>query len=179
VELLQAFLQVAGADDALVLVGDGPEKERLTAWRHRPAATVRFLPFANQTEMPCVTGWRTFSPCPRAATTRLGAGRQRAMHLGIPCLVSDLVGCQRDWCSPVRPAGCFADRPEALAATLRSALRTPPEELQRLSRNARATISGYTYQQTSDGLLQRSPACRPAEFHAHFHRQRIFLPVPP
>ena len=40
-----------------------------------------------------------------------------------------------------------------MAAVLRTALRTTPEEMHRLSRNALATVARYTYPQTSDGLL--------------------------
>lgn len=53
VGLLAAFVAVATPADALVFVGDGAEKERLTALAAaHPAACVRFLPFANQSEMP-------------------------------------------------------------------------------------------------------------------------------
>jgi glycosyltransferase involved in cell wall biosynthesis len=68
--------------------------------------------------------------------------------------VSDLVGCQRDLVLPgetgwVFPAGDAA----ALEAALRRALTTPPAELARLRRNVAARISGYTYEQTTQGLF--------------------------
>ncbi len=47
-----------------------------------------------------------------------------------------------------------AGEPGALAAALRRALATPPVELQQLARNALARVSGYTYGQTTAGLLQ-------------------------
>ena len=84
-----------------------------------------------------------------------GLAVNEAMHLGVPCLVSDRVGCQRDLVQDgetgwVFPAGDAA----ALAAVLQAALRAPPGELRRRGRNALATVARYTYQQTSDGLLE-------------------------
>ena len=77
------------------------------------------------------------------------------MHLGLPCLVSDVVGCQRDLVLPGKTGWVFpADNLPALAATLSTALRTSPEEMQRFSQAAIETMKDYTYQQTSAGLLQ-------------------------
>ncbi len=157
VELLQAFLQVATREDALVFVGDGEEKERLAALAAtRPEAHVRFLPFANQSEMPARYLLADIFVLPsRGSYETWGLAVNEAMHLGVPCLVSDRVGCQRDLVQDgetgwVFPAGDAA----ALAAVLQAALRAPPGELRRRGRNALATVARYTYQQTSDGLLE-------------------------
>jgi glycosyltransferase involved in cell wall biosynthesis len=46
-----------------------------------------------------------------------GLAVNEAMHLGVPCLVSDLVGCQRDLVTPGETGWVFsADDPEALAS---------------------------------------------------------------
>ena len=164
VELLSAFLQVATPDDALVFVGDGAEKARLTALAAtRPAALVRFLPFANQSEMPARDLLADIFALPsRGGYETWGLAVNEAMHLGVPCLVSDLVGCQRDLVRPGETGWVFpANDPAALAAMLKSALRTPPQEMLRLRRNALATIAHYNYQQTGDGL-QQALACLPA-----------------
>lgn len=155
-ELLQAFLQVATPADALVFVGDGAAKTRLTALAAaHPAACVRFLPFANQSEMPARYLLADLLALPsRGSYETWGLAVNEAMHLGVPCLVSDLVGCQRDLVRPGETGWVFpAEDRAALAATLSTALRAPPEELARLGRNALALIAGYTYKQTGDGLL--------------------------
>ena len=156
VELLEAFVQVATAADALVFVGDGAEKARLTALAAvHPHICVRFLPFANQSEMPARYLLADIFVLPsRGSYETWGLAVNEAMHLGVPCLVSDLVGCQRDLVHPGETGWVFpaADR-SALAAALQQALRASPDELMRLKRNALATIAGYTYQQTSDGLI--------------------------
>jgi len=157
VELLQAFLQVATPADALVFVGDGAEKARLTALAaSQPGACVRFLPFANQSEMPARYLLADIFTLPaRGSYETWGLAVNEAMHLGVPCLVSDLVGCQRDLVHPGETGWVFpAEDCGALATTLQTALRTTPEALARLRRHAHATVSSYTYQQTSEGLFQ-------------------------
>jgi glycosyltransferase involved in cell wall biosynthesis len=54
-ELLAAFLALQPRHAALVMVGSGEEKEALhEIARAAPAASVHFLPFANQSEMPAL-----------------------------------------------------------------------------------------------------------------------------
>ncbi len=165
VALLQAFLQVATPADALVFVGDGQEKARLTALAAAsPAACVRFLPFANQSEMPARYRLADIFVLPsRGAYETWGLAVNEAMHLGVPCLVSDRVGCQRDLVQPGETGWVFpAEDPTELTTALGAALRAPVEEMTRLGRNALATIGGYTYQQTSAGLLQALASLPPA-----------------
>jgi len=165
VALLQAFLEVATPDDALLFVGDGAEKKRLTDLvAAHPAACVRFLPFANQSEMPARYLLADIFALPSHGHYETwGLAVNEAMHLGVPCLVSDLVGCQRDLVQAGETGWVFpADEAGALARTLREALRTPATDLPRLSRNARATIAGYSYRQTSDGLLAALASLPPA-----------------
>ena len=156
VELLRAFLDAATGADALVFVGDGPLKGELEALaRTRVDRCVQFLPFANQSEMPARYLLADIFALPsRGFYETWGLAVNEAMHLGVPCLVSDLVGCQRNLVLPgetgwVFPAGDTA----ALPSALRDALRTSPDELARLRQNVAANISGYTYEQTSGGLL--------------------------
>lgn len=165
VALLEAFLASATPTDALLFVGDGAEKDRLTALAAtRPDAHVRFLPFANQSEMPARYLLADLFVLPsRGHYETWGLAVNEAMHLGVPCLVSDLVGCQRDLVTPGETGWVFAaEDPAALTATLRAALRTPPEEMRRLGRNALATAGRYTYRQASDGLLAALASLPPA-----------------
>lgn len=165
VALLEAFLATATPADALVFVGDGAEKDRLIALAAtRPDAHVRFLPFANQSEMPARYLLADIFVLPsRGHYETWGLAVNEAMHLGVPCLVSDLVGCQRDLVTPGATGWVFAaDDPAALAVALRTALRTPPAEIRRLGQNALATAARYTYQQTSDGLLAALASLPPA-----------------
>ncbi|HEY4246553.1 MAG TPA: glycosyltransferase family 4 protein [Lacunisphaera sp.] len=156
VELLEAFIQIAAPDTALVFVGDGAEKERLKALAaSHSEVCVTFLPFANQTEMPARYLLADIFALPsRGHYETWGLAVNEAMHLGVPCLVSDLVGCQTDLVHAGETGWFFrADDFTALVATLRTALEMPAEELSRLGQTAKTRIAAHTYQQTTDGLL--------------------------
>lgn len=156
--LLDAFLSLNPANAALVFVGDGPLKEAL----HRralenPAAIVRFLPFANQSEMPTRLALADLLALPsRGCYETWGLVVNEAMHLGVPALVSDRVGCQRDLVAEGETGWVFrADDAAGLRATLQRALEdvARPERRAALRRAVRSRISGYTYTQTTAGLL--------------------------
>jgi glycosyltransferase involved in cell wall biosynthesis len=156
VALLQAFQQVATEADALVFVGDGSEKERLQQLAaSRPDVCIRFLPFANQSEMPARYLLADVFVLPsRGHYETWGLAVNEAMHLGVPCLVSDLVGCQQDLVIPGETGWVFpAGNPAALASALQAALRAPPGQLRHLGNGARERAANYTYRQSGDGLL--------------------------
>jgi glycosyltransferase involved in cell wall biosynthesis len=157
-ELLRAFLELDRRDAALVFVGEGEEKAALQeeAGRARPAA-VHFLPFANQTEMPARYLLADLFVLPsRGSYETWGLAVNEAMHLGVPALVSDRVGCQRDlvtdgetgWVFRIGEAG-------ALAAKLGEALDAlgRPGGRERFRAAALQRISGYSYAQATAGLL--------------------------
>jgi glycosyltransferase involved in cell wall biosynthesis len=155
-ELLQAFQAVAGPNDALVLAGDGPERNALeVAAARRPDVAVRFLPFANQSEMPARYLMADVFALPsRGHYETWGLAVNEAMHMGRPCLVTDRVGCQRDLVEPgqtgwVVPAGDA----EALAPALALILRATAGEIHDLGRKAQERAGRYTYAQTTAGLM--------------------------
>lgn len=158
VELLQAFLRIATPDDALVFVGDGADKSRLNALAaSQPATCVRFLPFANQSEMPARYLLADIFILPsRGNYETWGLAVNEAMHMGVPCLVSNRVGCQRDLITHGETGWVFsADDPAALGSTLMTALEAiaNPAMRNRLREAILSRISGYTYAQTTQGLL--------------------------
>ncbi len=156
-ELLEAFLALDAPGIALVFVGDGEEKTALLdRVRAAPPGRVHFLPFANQSEMPARYLLADIFALPsRGLYETWGLAVNEAMHLGVPCLVSDLVGCQRDlvldgetgW---VCRAGDVANLREKLA----TALATTPAQLEKIKSAAAAKISGYTYAQATEGFLR-------------------------
>lgn len=155
VELLRAFLEVAGDRDAIVFVGDGTLRGELEAIAAaRPDRHVRFLPFANQTEMPVRYQMADLFALPsRGHYETWGLAVNEAMHGGVPCLVSDLVGCQQDLVTPGETGWVFpAEDPRALVETVRDALRTPPDVLRRLGQAAQSRASRYTYAEAAAGL---------------------------
>lgn len=158
-ELLQAFLEVGEAGTALVFVGDGPELGRLqaSAGARDDGPPVRFLPFANQSEMPSRYLLASLFVLPsRGVYETWGLAVNEAMDMGLPCLVSSRVGCQRDLVTQGETGWVFdSDDPSSLARTLRSALTELGSSARRSELRAAIgrRIAGYSYEKTTDGLL--------------------------
>jgi len=152
-ELLAAFLALGLPRTALVFVGDGPEAPALReAARAAPPGRVHFLPFANQTEMPARYRLGDVFALPsRGLYETWGLAVNEAMHLGVPCLVSDRVGCQQDLVEDgvtgwVFRADDAADLRGKLSAALTGDLADFPGRIA-------ARIAGYGYAQATAGLL--------------------------
>ena len=157
-ELVEAFVNLRPANAVLVIVGDGPEKNTLLELaRSAPEGTIRFLRFANQSEMPARYLFADLLVLPsRGHYETWGLAVNEAMHLGTPALVSDLVGCQRDLVTNGETGWVFrANEPGALQSRLAAALDTlaRPAEVARIKANVAARIARYTYAETTVGLL--------------------------
>lgn len=156
-ELLKAFISVATSKDALVLVGDGVEKPELKklAAAH-PQISVHFLPFANQSEMPIrYLMADIFVLASRGNYETWGLAVNEAMHLGVPCLVSDRVGCQQDLVTDGETGWVVdSEHPDSIADKLSIALSTLDNKtaLAAMSTAIAKRITQYTYTQATEGL---------------------------
>jgi len=153
-ELLEAFLALRPAHAALVFVGEGEEKPALLELARRaPAGAVHFLPFANQSEMPSRYALADIFALPsRGWYETWGLAVNEAMHLGVPALVSDRVGCQRDLVTEGETGWVFrADDPNHLRERLAAALGA---DLAAYRPRVAARIAGYRYAQASAGLAR-------------------------
>lgn len=163
-ELLDAFLSVASENDAIVFVGEGAEKSHLVARAAQfPGHTVRFLPFANQSAMPSRYLLADVFTLPsRGHYETWGLAVNEAMHMGVPCLVSDRVGCQRDLVTDGETGWVFlANDPASLREKLSTVLRSDPGVRARLAVNIARRIADYTYEQATAGLLRVLRTLRP------------------
>lgn len=155
--LLQAFLALAPPDTALVFVGQGEELPFLeAAAAARPDVVVRFLPFANQSEMPARYLLADIFALPsRGLYETWGLSVNEAMHLGVPCLVSNRVGCQRDLVTDGVTGWVFrAADPSALASTLFRALQDISHRGPDIRAAVARRIAGYTYEHATEGLMR-------------------------
>jgi glycosyltransferase involved in cell wall biosynthesis len=151
--LLESFLALRPPGAALVFVGDGEERELLKARaRQAPPGTVHFLPFANQSEMPaCYLLADVFALPSRGLYETWGLAVNEAMHMGVPCLVSDRVGCQQDLITDGETGWVFRAGDRAhLQAKLAEALAA---DLAPFKPRVAARIAGYTYETAAFGLL--------------------------
>ena len=120
---------------------------------------MHFLPFANQSEMPARYLLADIFALPsRGLYETWGLAVNEAMHLGLPCLVSDRVGCQRDLVTDGETGWVFhADDAAQLRAKLAAALTV---DLTPFRARVAARLAGYTYPQTGAGLLAALPSLR-------------------
>lgn len=158
-ELLEAFLALNPTNAALVFVGDGPEKEAMHATATAAgAASVHFLPFANQSEIPaCYLLADVFALPSRGLYETWGLAVNEAMHLGVPALVSDRVGCARDLITEGETGWVFpAEDRAALKAKLREALEavSVAPRRERMREQVMARVAGYNYESAAAGLAQ-------------------------
>jgi glycosyltransferase involved in cell wall biosynthesis len=157
VELLRAFLALRAPEAALVFVGDGEQKNALHELaRGAPAGAVHFLPFANQSEMPARYLLADVFVLPsRGHYETWGLAVNEAMHLGVPALVSDLVGCQRDLVTDGETGWVFpATEPTALQMKLGEALAAVRRDRAGFRTRVTQRIAGYTYATATAGLLR-------------------------
>jgi glycosyltransferase involved in cell wall biosynthesis len=168
VELLRVFQELSPIDTALVFVGDGSEREKLQAMAAYASGTagnalIRFLPFANQSEMPSRYTLADIFVLPSRADT-WGLAINEAMHMGVPCIVSNRVGCQRDLVTDGETGWVFdAADPSALKNCLSRALSDISSGARRgeIQGAVLRRIAGYTYAQTTEGLLKALASLQP------------------
>ncbi len=154
--LLESFLNIAPSDSALVFVGDGPQRPQLEALAAtRPDLAIRFLPFANQSEMPVRYALADIFALPSIGLYETwGLAVNEAMHAGVPCLVSDRVGCQQDLVTEGETGWVFsASDPKGLHQALARALAANAPDHTRLRAGVALRIARYTYEQAGSGLL--------------------------
>lgn len=165
-QLLESFEEVPRPGWALVFVGHGGERPALEARaRQGTGSVVRFLPFANQSEMPARYLMADLFVLPsRGLYETWGLAVNEAMHMGVPCLASSRVGCQGDLVTDGETGWVFdPDRPGALSAALSRAIAElgSPDRVGEIRRQVGRRISEYTYARTAGGLLEALSSLQP------------------
>jgi glycosyltransferase involved in cell wall biosynthesis len=156
--LLEAFLELAPPNALLVFVGEGEDKAALQARAAAQAgARVRFMPFANQSEMPARYLAADLMVLPsRGHYETWGLAVNEAMCLGTPCLVSDRVGCREDLITEGETGWSFrVEDPAGLKRALAAALGdlADPAGRARLKIHLAARMARYDYSAAAQGLL--------------------------
>jgi glycosyltransferase involved in cell wall biosynthesis len=154
--LLRAFAANPPPNAVLVFAGDGEQRDALQTAAAASKAPVKFLPFANQSEMPgryLIADVFVLPSQGRYETWGLAVNE--AMHMGVPCLVSDQVGCQRDLVTEGETGWVFPAGDEAaLNTALARAAHTLQENPSALRARVAARVARYTYAQATDGLMR-------------------------
>lgn len=153
--LLRAFAQLAPPDTTLALVGDGPLAPALRALAAgRP--NIVFAPFQNQSAVPRVLAAADLLVLPSQGPEETwGLVVNEAMAAGLPCLVSDHVGCREDLVLENQTGWSFpAGDQAALAAALARALAAmgDPSRAAALRAAALARVQAYSYPRATAAL---------------------------
>lgn len=165
-QLLESFMGLNRRDAALVFVGQGQDRALLEARAAAgPDSVVRFLPFANQSEMPLRYLMADLFVLPSRGTYETwGLAVNEAMHMGVPSLVSSSVGCQRDLVTHGETGWVFdPEDPGALSDALSQALGEldSPERATAIRNAVAQRISGYTYEKAAGGVTAALAAVCP------------------
>jgi glycosyltransferase involved in cell wall biosynthesis len=123
-DLLRAFAKAQMADGLLIFAGDGPLRPQLEAEAFALGVQdrVRFLGFANQSQLPAIYTAADLLVLP-SEYEPFGLVVNEAMCCGCPVIASDRVGAARDLVTPVCPEWIFpCGDVEALAILLKDAL---------------------------------------------------------
>jgi len=151
-DLLEA---AAGVPEArVVLVGDGPLREKLKARAERPDLTgrVEFVGFKNQMELPAYLAAADCLVLPSDGTETWGLIVNEAMACGKPAIVSEACGCEPDLIVQGETGYSFKlGDIKALADCLR---RFGKNRDQDWSGKVRRKVAEYSMVQATEGLMK-------------------------
>ncbi len=118
-----------------------------------PPIAVRFLGFQNQTQLSPYYYAADLLVLPSLHSETWGLVVNEALHHGLPCVVSDAVGCAPDLIEPgVTGEIAAAGSAESLAAALERAL--PLAGRADIRARCREKVSGYTVEKAAEGIAQ-------------------------
>jgi glycosyltransferase involved in cell wall biosynthesis len=154
-DLLRAFAKSTSSHGLLVFAGEGPLRPSLEAEAATlgVATQVRFLGFANQTQLPAIYTSADLMVLP-SQYDAFGVVVNEAMLCGCPVAASDHVGAARDLIENGRtgfvyPCGDI----DALAAVLRQALENRGQ-LSAMGRAARARMESWSPRENIDAAVE-------------------------
>jgi glycosyltransferase involved in cell wall biosynthesis len=158
IDAVRCLPQAERSRIVVIFVGSGPEQERLQAQAAGDdPVRVRFAGFQNQTQLsPYYHAADLFvmpsAPYPPYKET-WGLVVNEALHHGLPCVVSDSVGCAIDLIEIGKTGEIAATgNPESLAAGIVRALPLAGDP--HVRRQCRNRVSRFTVEQAAAGIAQ-------------------------
>jgi glycosyltransferase involved in cell wall biosynthesis len=144
----------------LLYVGEGALRERLTMDAIAdPCVPIQITGFKNQGELSPYYHAADMSVLPSISSETWGLVVNESLHHGVPCVVSDKVGCGRDLIVPSQTGSIFsAGNADALADSLKQVLTliNQPE----LADHCRAQVEQYNSVHAAEGI---AAACHDLE----------------
>lgn len=144
-DLVRAFAQANLEDSLLVLAGEGPLRASLEAECDRLKITdrVRFLGFANQTQLPAIYTAADLLVLP-SEYDAFGVVINEAMICGCLAAASDNVGASQDLIRPVDPALIYKTGDVAALAEVLKYIFADPDRLAKLRVSARKRMESWS-----------------------------------
>jgi glycosyltransferase involved in cell wall biosynthesis len=163
VEAARRWALPDGQRPVVVFLGDGEERARLaTLAGAEPAVDVRFVGFRNQRALSAYYHASDLLALPSRRSETWGLVVNEALLHGVPCVVSEGVGCAPDLLRPgITGEVCRADSVEDLRAALvrATALTSRPD----VRAECRAAVVGYGVEQAAAGIASAFQALAGAD----------------
>jgi len=139
---------------ALLFMGDGELRAELEEGAGTfPELPCRFIGFKNQTQMSPFYHAADLMVLPSAYSEPWGLVVNDALHHGVPCVVSEAVGCAPDLVKPGTTGEVFAtdslEQLESALLKMRPLLGDPG-----LRRQCRERVGGYTIGKAAEGIAK-------------------------
>lgn len=154
---VQALPEAQRRRMAALFLGSGEMMDPLQAMAEsEPAVTARFVGFQNQRQLSRFYHAADLLVLPSVESETWGLVVNDALHHGLPCVVSEAVGCAPDLVQPgLTGEICESGSAEALGRALRRAQAWARGAEVRTA--CRARVAGYSVQRAAEGL---ATACR-------------------
>jgi glycosyltransferase involved in cell wall biosynthesis len=138
----------------LVFLGSGPEQALLTeSCRSQPGVRALFPGFRNQTQLSPWYHAADMLVLPSLRFETWGLVVNEALHHGVPCVVSDAVGCAPDLIAEGRTGAIAgAGSPESLAAAIIRTAGRLSDTAARL--DCRTKVSDFSILKAADGIAR-------------------------
>ena len=135
-------------------VGSGELREPVEALaREAPPVSAKFVGFQNQTQLSPYYHAADLLILPSLHSETWGLVVNEALHHGVPCVVSDAVGCAPDLIEPGATGELFrAGSVQDLGAALRRAMTLIGRSDVRQA--SREKVSGYTVDKAAEGIAE-------------------------
>lgn len=147
----------------VLFMGDGELKETLENQANAPTPLpVHFIGFQNQSALSPYYHAADLLILPSRHSETWGLVVNEALHHGLPCVVSERVGCAPDLVEPGRTGEiCSIGEIQSLATTLERALKLIGG--QEIRESCRQKIKGYTVEKAAEGIARGYESLREAE----------------
>jgi glycosyltransferase involved in cell wall biosynthesis len=154
VEAVRALPAAVRDRTVVMFLGDGDERDRLaTMAAVSPAVRTAFLGFQNQTKLSRYYHAADLMTLPSRYSETWGLVVNEALQHGVPCVVSDRVGCAPDLIVPgVTGEMCEGDSVPALAGSLLRVLSMAGRAATREA--CRRHVAGYSVDRAAQGIAE-------------------------